>query len=139
MSSAAELLLGKERAIMQFAYEGFTHRGDNRYFRFRCMPGRDTVDLYSIEIKLALFLKYAVPIQDGPMLCLQMLEAASGAQPCDLERFHRYCAVNEDFQPRVIEREKIQAEKALKNAARKPFRKPSHKSNIFLGVPSVER
>ena len=51
MSGAAELLLGKERAIMQFAYEGFTHRGDNRYFRFRCMLGRDSVDLYSIEIE----------------------------------------------------------------------------------------
>jgi hypothetical protein len=124
---------------MQFAYEGFTHRGDNRCFRFRGMAGRDSVDVYSIEVKLALFAQYAVPVQDGPLLCLQMLEVASAAQPCDLQRYHHYSAVSEDFRPLVVEREKKQAEKALKSAARKPFRKPAPSSNVFLGVPSVER
>src|SRR3954464_9629571 len=105
---------------MQFAYEGFTHRGDNRCFRFRGMAGRDSVDVYSIEVKLALFAQYAVPVQDGPLLCLQMLEVASSAQAGDLHAHHPYSAVSEDFRPLVVEREKKQAEKALKSAARKP-------------------
>ena len=124
---------------MHFAYEGFTHHGDVRNFLFSGKDGRDTVDTFCIEVAFLLFSQNRVSLQEGPQFCLQLLETASMAQPSDLDRFHHYSVVSEDFRPLLVEREKKLTERAVKAAARRPLRKPSTRSNLVLGKPSMGR
>ena len=123
---------------MRFVYEGFTQDGDRRCFLFRGIEERNPANSFSIEVDLKLFVKNRVPVQDGPMFCLQLLiTASSGGQNC-LDRFHSYRVVGDDFRLLLIERERKAEEKALKKPPRKPFRKPSFTSNLYLGTPSRE-
>ena len=124
---------------MQFAYEGFTHNGDNRCFQFRTTGNQQPADLFRIEVGLLLFSKNKVLVQEGPWFCLQLLETASTAEPSDLGRFHKYSVVSEDFRPWLVEREKKRAAKALKTPPRRLFRKPPSGSNLCLGTPPASR
>jgi hypothetical protein len=121
---------------MHFAYEGFTQDGDRRCFVFRGIEERNPITVFSIEIDLRLLVQNGVPMQEGPMFCLQLLTAASVDGPNCLTRFHNYRVAGEDFRPILLERERRAAEKALKKPSRKPFRKPSFASNLHLGTPS---
>ena len=123
---------------MHFAYDGFTHDGSRRCFLFRGIEERNPVSAFSIEIDLPLFAQNRVPVQEGPMFCLQLLTTALLAGQASLDRFHSYRVVGDDFRPLLIEREKHAAEKALKVRARRPIRKPSYTSNVRLGMPSKE-
>ena len=123
---------------MHFAYEGFTQEGDRRCFLFRGIEERNPTISFSIEVDLRLLVQNHVPVQEGPMFCLQLLTTASVGGPTCLGRFQSYKVVAEDFRPLLVERERRAAEKALKNSARKPFRKPSFKSNVHLGTPSKQ-
>ena len=123
---------------MHFAYDGFTHDGDRRCFLFRGIEERNPVSAFSIEIELPLFAQNRVPVQEGPMFCLQLLTTALLAGPGGLDRFHSYRVVGDDFRPLLVERERHAAEKALKVRARRPVRKPSYVSNVHLGLPSRE-
>jgi hypothetical protein len=123
---------------MQFAYDGFTQDGDTRCFLFRGIEARNPTISFSIEVDLRLFVQNRVPVQEGPMFCLQLLTTALlGGLNC-LDRLHNYRVVGEDFRPLLIERERSEAEKALKKPPRKPFRKPPLTSNLCLGTPSRE-
>ncbi len=118
---------------MQFAYEGFTHAEDSRCFHFRSNGARVIAEEFCIKIKLLLFSQNHIPVQDGPRFCLELLETASTSEPNRLDQFHAYSVGVEDFRPLLLEREKKAAERAMKNSARKPFRKPSMSSNLSLG------
>ena len=118
---------------MHFSYEGFTHDGNMRCFLFHGIQERDPVSAFSIKIDLPLFAQNGIPVQEGPMFCLQLLNSALLAGPSSLNRFHSYRVVGDDFRPLLVEREKHAAEKALKARARRPVRKPSHTSNLRLG------
>ena len=72
------------------------------------------------------------------MFCLRLLTAASVAGPDDLNRFHSYRVVAEDFRPMLIERERKAAEKALRKPPRPRFQRPSLASNLCLGTPFKE-
>ncbi len=120
---------------MQFAYDGFTQEGDRRCFLFRGIEERKPTLSFSIGIDLRLLLQNRVPVQEGPMFCLQLLTTASVGGPTCLDRFHSYTVVGEDFRPLLIERERRAAEKAIKKPAHKPFRKPSFTSNLRFGTP----
>ncbi len=124
---------------MHFAYEGFTQDGANRRFQFRGKGDSALIEVFCIEIDLLLFSQNRVPVQDGPQFCLQLLETASSSQPSGLDRLRKYSVVTEDFRPLLVERARKIAEHARKSSPRKPFRKPSVGSNLFLGVPTVER
>jgi hypothetical protein len=125
---------------MHFAYEGFTHNGGaDRCFQFRGVDKAEPVGLFRIEVELRLFSQNRVPVQDGPQFCLRLLEAASAAEPSDLDRFHSYSVVSEDFRPLLVEREKQRAAKALKTPPRRAVRKPSLGSNVLLGAPFAQR
>lgn len=123
---------------MQFAYDGFTQDGDRRCFLFRGIEERNPTISFSIEVDLRLLLQKRVPVQEGPMFCLQLLTTASVGGPTCLDRFQNYTVVGEDFRPLLIERERRAAEKELKKPGRKPFRKPSSTSNLRLGTPPRE-
>jgi len=122
---------------MQFAYEGFQQNGDSRCFQFRAAGGRDS-ELFSLEVELSLFLLHRVPVQDGPRFCLRLLEAALIGDPGLIGRFRNYAVRSEDFQVLLLERARKLAEK-IHRPPRRPFRKPSAGSNLFLGVPSPGR
>ena len=124
---------------MHFAYEGFTQQGDMRCFLFRGTEDRSPAILFSIQVDLSLLAQSRVPMQDGPMFCLQLLTAASVAGPDYLNRFHSYRVVAEDFRPLLMERERKAAEKALKKPVRPRLRRPSFTSNLYLGTPFKER
>ena len=123
---------------MQFAYEGFTQDGDRRCFLFRGIEERNTTISFSIEVDLRLLVQNRVPVQEGPMFCLKLLNTASVGGPTCLDRFHSYTVVGEDLRPLLIERDRRAAEKALRKSARKPVRKPSFTSNLRLGTPPGE-
>jgi hypothetical protein len=125
---------------MHFVYEGFTHDGGTRRFTFRGIEERTPASVFSIEVALPLLAENRVSVQDGPAFCLQLLTAASLGDPSQLERLQHYKVVDEDFRPWRRERERRAAEKALKKAPRRPFRKPPVSSNLRgLGRPSQER
>lgn len=123
---------------MLFAYEGFQQNGDCRCFHFRSTGAREAAAIFSIEVELALFLLHRVPVQDGPRFCLQLLEQASAEHSSVVDRFRNYAVRSEDFKSLLLERQKKLAEKTHK-APRRPFRKPSPGSNLFLGLPSAAR
>ena len=123
---------------MRFAYDGFTQDGDRRCFLFRGIEERNPTISFSIQVDLRLLVQNRVPVQEGPMFCLQLLTTASVGGPTCLDRFQSYTVVGEDFRPLLIERERSAAEKALKKPARRPFRKPAFTSNLHLGTPSRE-
>ncbi len=121
---------------MQFAYEGFTQKGDCRSFRF---SSRDALDEFSIAVNLSLLTKYGVLMQDGPQFCLHLLEIASAAEPDHLDRFHTYNVMSEDFRPLLVERARKLAEKAMKTSMRRTVRKPPARSNLFLGHAKADQ
>lgn len=123
---------------MHFAYEGFTHDGGRRRFLFKGIEEHNPVSVFCIEIDLPLFVQNRVPVQEGPMFCLQLLTTASVGTPGSLDKFHSYRVVCEDFRPILVERERKAAEKALKPPPRRAFRKPPFTSNLRLGVPAAE-
>jgi hypothetical protein len=124
---------------MHFVYEGFTHNGGTRRFMFRGVEERSRASVFAIDVALPLFAVNRVSVQDGPAFCLQLLTTASLGDPSQLERLQHYKVVEEDFRPLLIERERRAAEKALKKAPRRPFRKPPISSNLRgLGRPSQE-
>jgi hypothetical protein len=118
---------------MHFAYEGFTQKGDKRCFLFRGIEGRDSTDIFSIEVDLRLLAQNQVLVQEGPIFCLNLLTTALVAGPHSLNRFHAYRVVGEDFRQLQIERAARAAEKALRKPPRKPFRKPPPAANGVTG------
>ena len=121
---------------MHFAYEGFTHDGNRRCFLFRGIEERNVSTSFSIEVDLRLLVQNRVLVQEGPMFCLQLLTTASASGPNCLNKFHSYRAVGDDFRPLLVERERSAEQKALMKRSRKPARKPSAASNLYLGTAS---
>jgi hypothetical protein len=117
---------------MHFAYDGFTHDHDRRCFTFRGIEEHTPISVFCIEIDLPLLAQNRVPMQEGPIFCLQLLTTASLGGASFLERFHNYRVVAEDFRPLLVEREKRAAEKAMRKSPHTPVRKPGSISNIQL-------
>lgn len=117
---------------MQFTYEGFTHQDDTRCFRFSGTDGAGHSNTFCLVVRCLLLTQNQVPLQAGPQFCLQLLHTAFLTQPSELDRFHHYFVVAEDFQPLLRERARVSAAKAMKSAARRPFHKPSRGSQLIL-------
>jgi hypothetical protein len=124
---------------MHFAYDGFTHLEDRRCFMFRGIDELQPMRVFTLEVDMALLAENQVPMQEGPMLCLQLLKTASAAGPIVLERYHNRRIFAEDLRPFLVERAKTAAEKAMKRLQhRTAYRKPPSTSNITLGAPAKE-
>ena len=121
---------------MRFAYEGFTQDGDRRCFLFRGIEESNPPNIFSIEVELRLLVQNRVPVQDGPMFCLQLLTTASVGGSSYLAKFISYRVVSEDLRPLLMEREQRAAQKTLKKGPQKRPPKPSSTSNLHLGTPS---
>lgn len=125
---------------MNFTYQGFTHNGSKRCYTFWSTRTEDhPINSYLIEVDLLLLSRLRVSVQDGPMFCLKMLNAACAAGSESLAKLQRYRLVEEDFRPLLVEREKAAAEKAGRRFLRKPFAKHSPQSNFVLGPNAWSR
>ncbi|RPI25177.1 MAG: hypothetical protein EHM61_15065 [Acidobacteria bacterium] len=61
--------------IPEIRYEGFEQKNDVRSFRFRAWrTGEENQDIV-VTAEMALFRKYGITIQEGPGLCLRLVEA----------------------------------------------------------------
>jgi len=73
---------------MDMAYMGFTQEAGIRRFRFECQielprsfaAPRRTVQLV-VSAEMSLFLRYGIPIQDGPSICRGILVEATANIP----------------------------------------------------------
>src|SRR3569833_2929736 len=99
---------------MHFLNDGLTHSDDTRCFRFRSIEAHNPVAIFTIKIDLQLLTDYRIPVQEGPMFCLQLLTNALAAGPDDLGRLHSYSVAAADFRPLLVERERKTAENAMK-------------------------
>jgi hypothetical protein len=125
---------------MNFTYQGFTHNGSKRCYTFCSTRTEDhPITSYLIEVDLLLLSRLRVSVQDGPMFCLAMLNAACAAGLESLAKLQRYGLLEEDFRPLLVEREKVAAEKAARKFLRKPFAKHSPQSNVVLGPSASTR
>lgn len=118
---------------MRFAYEGFTQDGDRRCFLFQGIEEHSPRNIFSVEVELQLLVKNRVPVQDGPMFCLQLLTTASVGGSGYLDKFINYRVVSEDLRPLLIEREQRAAQNAVKKRPQKGPPKPSSTSNLHPG------
>ncbi len=117
---------------LHFSYEGFTQAGNKRSFAFRGVDEHTPGALFSIQVELALFIQHRVSLQEGPSFCLQLLTNACALGAVSLGRLENYTVIGEDFRPLTVERQRREAEKALKKQARSPYRKPSFSSNLRM-------
>jgi len=107
---------------MVFAYQGFTHESGRRCFLFNSVEANVPAMAFTIEVDLRLFVQFKIPVQDGPSFCLQLLTKATSDGSLQLDKLRRYEVIGEDFQPMVVEREKKEAEKAVKWREQKRIR-----------------
>lgn len=120
---------------MHFAYDGFTHAGDQRCFLFRCTDKGLSSSVFLIHIDLHLLVENKLPIQAAPMFCLKMLTAASQEQPNRLDRLRTYTVIAADFDELHAEQKRQAELKASKRPPRQPVRKPSQMCGLHLGAP----
>jgi replicative superfamily II helicase len=74
-------------------------------------------------------------VQDGPLICLQLLNNAFLENADSLARWQNCQLIEADFRPFLVERAKKAAEKASRKSPRRAFTKPSLHSNLTLGPP----
>jgi hypothetical protein len=115
---------------MHFVYQGFTHEGDTRSFRFQGIDGGKLGTNFSIGVSLPLFARYRVALQDAPEFCLHLLTEACASAPDALLKLQRYQVLEEDLLPIVKDRETRARTKALKPSPRRFGRKPAASSQL---------
>lgn len=113
---------------MQFLFDGFTQDGNNRCYSFRLVAERQPTALYAIRVDLALFSKYQVSLQSGPVFCLHLLQAACANSTIDPGC--SYQVVDADFTAVLEERAARAAALASKKTANRHFRKPQPASQL---------
>jgi hypothetical protein len=123
---------------MRFTYEGFTQNGGNRNFLFEGTNDDKEKSLFSIHVDLTLLIQNAVPVQEAPLFCQDLLAKASCAGTEYLAKFHSYQLVDEDLRPILVERATRDAKKKLQKS-RTVYRKPSATSNLMLASPEARR
>jgi hypothetical protein len=115
---------------VHFIYDGFVQDGNNRCYSFKAVEEHRASAVYNVWVDLKLFTKYQVPLQNGPMFCLHLLQASDRANPESI-----YHAVDSDFAGVLAERAARATALASKKVARRPLRKPQPSSqlNRYLG------
>lgn len=120
---------------MQFLYDGFVQDGNNRCYSFKAIEERRASAVHNIWVDLKLFTKYQVPLQNGPMFCLHLLQAAWSASSDQVNPECIYHAVDADFAGVLAERAARATALASKKVARRPVRKPQPSSQLHRYLP----
>jgi hypothetical protein len=123
---------------LQFLYQGFTHKGDNRSFNFL---GRDELKVestFSISVNLPLFARNHIGMQEGPGFCLVLLNKACANTPEALLKLHSYDVLEADLMPIINDREERARAKAHRPPPRRLTRKPTPSSQ-FRSYPQSDK
>ncbi len=125
---------------MQLVYMGFTQQASLRCFRFQRVfaQARPTnlpkVMEITMKADMALFLRYRIPVQEGPALCLQILNTELAGveetgEPALQPAF--YAITPEHLSSFVLARTTVEEARAARRKPRAPF-KPSSSSQMKL-------
>jgi hypothetical protein len=115
---------------MQFLYQGFTHKGDNRSFNFSGRDESKVETVFSISVNLPLFARHHIGMQEATGFCLVLLTKACADAPEALERLHSYDVLEADLMPILNDREERARAKAHRAPPRRFVRKPSLSSQF---------
>ena len=122
---------------MQLVYMGFTQQASLRCFRFQRVlaQARPTNLPKVVEIvmkaDMALFLRFRIPVQEGPALCLQILTTQlEGSDDMALEP-SSFAITTEHLSSFVSARTSVEEARAARRKPRAPF-KPSSSSQLKL-------
>ena|ERR1044071_1472688 len=66
---------------MQFLFRGFRQKLSLRRFVFEGIEGKHDRKRFVVATDLELFTKHNVHLQEGPIMCLHLLEATNGGDP----------------------------------------------------------
>ncbi|HYM11852.1 MAG TPA: hypothetical protein VEU62_14040 [Bryobacterales bacterium] len=100
---------------MKFLYMGFSHETTGvRLYSFEGVASQGIRKDFLVTADIALLTKHRVRIQDGPMMCLQLLESSAETEP----QLEFLVLTEADMLNHV--RAKA-AEKATKKRAKRPF------------------
>jgi hypothetical protein len=114
---------------------GFTQEANIRHFHFqRVLPrARPTspspIVRFTMNADMALFVKYRIPVQEGPALCLQILTETMAAADEDSAKPASYAVTLEHFNNFALARTKDQEAKLARRKPRPPF-KPTGASQL---------
>jgi hypothetical protein len=118
----------------QLIYNGFTQNNNNRCYCFDAMEKNQPAIPYVVWVDLALFARYHVPLQSGPMFCLKLLQNALASDSGVSDRVRNYFAIDADFAELLSERAAKDAAIAGRKPVRRPFRKPSAASQLHRNI-----
>ena len=123
---------------MEILYMGFTQQESIRKYLFHGIVPRSPATRppertpFHLTADLSSFAKHEIPFQDGPELCLQILNSALGREEDMTDRFASYAVSEKEFSEYAAAKA---AAKAAKSHRRKPPRPPKPSAASQLRWP----
>lgn len=114
---------------MQFAYTGFSQEANVRCFHFqivlpRARPGRSVNGAeFTLKVDMSLFVKYRVPVQEGPALCLRVLTEALANASEESAASASYAVTLEHFSSFALARAQVEEARLARRKPRTPFKR----------------
>lgn len=120
---------------MHFLYMGFTQQANIRCFRFQGVLPRERPTKvarmfeFALNADMALLIRYKIPVQDGPALCLEILTAALARAADQAVPFQTYSVTLDDLSAFATARTAVAEAKIARRKPRPPF-KPAPSSQL---------
>jgi hypothetical protein len=122
---------------MQLVYMGFTQEAALRCFHFQRvltqarLTNLPKVVQFTLKADMSLFMRFRIPVQEGPALCLQILtDALAGSDETAVEPAS-YAVTPEHLSTFASARTVVEEARAARRKPRAPF-KPSNSSQLKL-------
>ncbi len=122
---------------MQLVYMGFTQEAALRCFHFqRVLTQARLANLpkiveFTMKADMSLFMRYRIPVQEGPALCLQILTTTLAGSEEENVLPASYAITSEHLSSFASARTTVEEAKAARRKPRPPF-KPSSSSQLKL-------
>ncbi len=103
---------------MEFVFTGFHHRGNVREYSFEGVAEDRTRTAYQVDADLSLARRYGITLQELPLLCRRLLEAADDGARVPIITF-----TEQDMRTLATDRKAVAVAAALKKRpwhARRP-------------------
>jgi pyrroloquinoline quinone (PQQ) biosynthesis protein C len=120
---------------MQLVYMGFTQEAGVRCFHFqRILTQARLANLpksvqFTLKADMALFMEYRIPVQDGPAICLQILNEALTGSEENAVLPASFAVTTEHLSSFASARTATEEARAARRKQRAPF-KPSNTSQV---------
>lgn len=120
---------------MQFLYMGFDQKSNVRYFRFQCVLPTEPRSRaqrflnFTLHSDMSQWARYKISIQDGPKLCLGILNTALDGSVDNAGQFASYEVTSADLAAFASIRTAIDEAKAARRKPRTHF-KPAASSQL---------